>query len=73
MRRREFVSFVGAVAAWSVAARAQQPAAPVIGFLGTSSPELYATRLRVFREGLKEVGYVEGQTVMIEYRWAQAV
>src|SRR6516164_3465647 len=72
MRRREIIKGVVSLAvAWPVAARAQQPAMRVIGLLGTSSPYLYAIRLGVFREGLKEAGYVEGQNVAIEYRWAQ--
>jgi putative ABC transport system substrate-binding protein len=71
VRRREFVSLIGAAAAWPVAARAQQTAYPVIGFLNQEAAELTANNVTGFRKGLSETGFVENQNVTIDYRWAE--
>jgi ABC-type uncharacterized transport system substrate-binding protein len=71
MKRRAFMALLGGAAAWPLAARAQQPAMPVIGFLDPRMPEAITDRVRGFRQGLKEVGFVEGENVAILYRYAE--
>jgi putative ABC transport system substrate-binding protein len=71
MRRREFITLLGSAASWPLAAHAQQPALPVIGYIGSSSAEVNVKRVSAFRKGLGDTGFVEGRNVTIEFRWAQ--
>jgi putative ABC transport system substrate-binding protein len=71
VKRRAFITLIGSGAVWPLAAHAQQTAIPVIGFLEIRSPETIVERLRAFRQGLKETGYVEGENITIDYRWAE--
>jgi hypothetical protein len=71
MRRRDFIGIFGSAAAWPLVARAQQPTIPTVGYVHSDSPQTVANLLAAFREGLSEIGYIEGQNVAIEYRWAQ--
>ena len=70
MKRREFIALLGGATAWPLAARAQQPALPVIGLLSPRSPAVDASLISVIRQGLSDTGFVEGQNVALDYRWA---
>src|SRR5215471_3691972 len=72
MRRREFITLVGAAVAWPLMARAQQPTMPVIGFLNSETYSAWQKEIATFHRGLAETGYVEGRNVAIEYRWAES-
>src|SRR5262249_24111538 len=71
MKRRTFIGLLSGAAAWPLAARAQQATRPIVGFLHQASPENYGPFVTAFRKGLAEIGYVEGQSIDIEYRWAE--
>src|SRR5476651_7793 len=71
MKRREFILALGAAATWPFAARAQQPGMPVVGFLHSAAPDSAGPLVAAFQQGLKEGGYVEGENVALEFRWAQ--
>src|SRR6202011_1436240 len=71
MRRREFISLLGGAVAWPLAARAQQPGMPVVGFLSIASPAPFAHLVPALRRGVQDAGFVEGRDVAVEYRWAE--
>jgi putative tryptophan/tyrosine transport system substrate-binding protein len=73
LNRREFITLLCGATAWPLAARAQQPAMPAVGFVGSTSPESLRDAVPAFHRGLTETGYIEGQNVAIEYRWAERV
>ena len=71
VKRREFITLLGAAAAWPFAARAQQPTLPVVGFLSSASAQAYKPFVSAYRSGLNEAGFVEGRNIAIEFRWAE--